>query len=168
MPFHSTIPNEVLDIANFSLPYLLSFVIGLYILKFLTKQKKYGEKIIEIKEAPLEISNLLKDSKKRQILRSLQKEKKYVSAISNEINDNAPRIRYHLKQLEKAGLVKSFKLAREAYFFVTKKGVWGVDAINYYYPETNWQLIVSRLKKILGIFEIKRLMTRKEDIQGNL
>ncbi|MBI4010372.1 MAG: winged helix-turn-helix transcriptional regulator [Candidatus Aenigmarchaeota archaeon] len=163
MPFHSSIPAEVIVILNFSLPYLIVLFLAFYFLKLFTKRRNYGQKIIEIKEAPLEISNLLKDSKKRKILRSLEKEKKYVSAISNEINDNAPRTRYHLKQLEKAGLVKSFKLAREAYFFVTKKGKWAVDAINYYYPETNLELIVSRIKKIFGIFEIRRLMPRKKE-----
>ena len=162
MPFHSIIPSVIVDFLLLIFPYLLIAGTVLYVIKILTKRKDYGQKIIEIKEAPLEFSNLLKDSKKRQILRSLQKEKKYVSAISKEINDNAPRTRYHLAQLEKAGLVKSFKLAREAYFFVTKKGKWGLDAINYYYPETNWQLIVSRLNKLLGIFEIKKLIQKRE------
>ena len=163
MVFHGIVPGFILEVLYSALPYLVLVILGLYFLKSLTKKKHYGQRIIEIKEAPLEISNLLKDGKKRQILRSLQKEKKYVSAISNEINDNAPRTRYHLKQLEKAGLVKSFKLAREAYFFVTKKGEWAIDAIDYYYPETNSQFIAGRIKKILGLFEIKRLMPRKKE-----
>lgn len=168
MPFHNTLPTVVVDFLFFSLPYLVLAFFALYILKSLTTKKNYGQRIIEIKEAPLEISNLLKDNKKRQMLRSLKEEKKYVSAISNEINDNAPRTRYHLKQLEKTGLVKSFKLAREAYFFVTKKGEWAVDAIDFYYPETNWQLILSRVKRILGVFEIKRLMPRKKQLPETL
>jgi len=166
MSFHSFIPAVVTDFLLFSLPYLIMLLVILQILKSLTKKKDYGQKTIEIKEAPLEITNLLKDGKKRQILRALEKEKKYMSAISKEINDNAPRTRYHLKQLEKSGLVKSFKLAREAYFFVTEKGKWAVDAINYYYPRTNWQLLISRVKKLLGIFEIKRLIPRKKIIES--
>jgi hypothetical protein len=66
--------------------------------------------------------------------------------------------------LEKAHLLKSFKLAREAYFSLTKEGQWCLDAINYYYPRTNLQLILSRLKRAIGISKMKKLITRKGKI----
>ena len=168
MVFHELLPAGLYDLMVSSIPYIVILVAFVYFIKKMTAQKKYGERIIEIKEAPLELSNLLKDSAKRRMLRSLRKEKKYVSAISKEINDNAPRTRYHLKQLEKSGLVKSFKLAREAYFFVTKKGEWAVAAIDYYYPQTNWQLIYSRIKRMMGFFEIKRLLPRNKGTQESV
>ncbi len=153
--------SNILSILSASLPYLISFLAITILYKILTKRKDYGEKIIELKEAPLNISNLLKDVVKRRIIRCLSKERKYVSAISREINENAPRTRYHLKQLEKGGLVTSFQLAREVYFTLTKKGKWCVEAINYYYPTTNFQWILSRLNKALGMFKIKRFIEKR-------
>jgi predicted transcriptional regulator len=106
----------------------------------------------------------MRDSVKRNIIRALSKEKKYMTAISKEINENAPRLRYHLKQLEKSHLLKSFKLAREAYFSLTKEGQWCLDAINYYYPRTNLQFISSRLKRFIGISRMKKLITHEGKI----
>jgi DNA-binding transcriptional ArsR family regulator len=169
MPLSDFIPSWLMNMFLEISPYIIFIIILLYTFRILIKRKNYGVKIIEIKEAPLEISNLLRDGVKRQILRSLEKERKYVSIVSKEIGENAPRTRYHLKQLEKAGLVKSFKLAREAYFFLTKKGKWSVDAINYYYPTTNLQFIKSRLNKALGIFRIKRVISKKKaEIQSEI
>lgn len=157
------IPGIVSIVLDF-LPYILFFVILLVIYKTLTKKRNYSEKMVEIKEAPLEINNIMRDSVKRKIIKALSKEKKYMSAIAKEINENAPLLRYHLKQLEKAHLLKSFKLAREAYFSLTKEGQWCLDAINYYYPRTNLQLILSRLKRAIGISKMKKLITRKGKI----
>jgi len=134
----------------------LSIVLLSLIIFFLVKKKNYSKKIVEMKQAPLDISNLLKDGVKRHIIRTLRKERKYVSAISKEIGENAPRTTYHLKQLERYGLVKSFKLTRESYFSLTKKGYWCLNVIDFYYPKTNLRFIISRLKKFLGTFKIKR------------
>jgi DNA-binding transcriptional ArsR family regulator len=157
------IPGIVSIVLDF-LPYILFFVILLVIYKTLTKKRNYFEKMVEIKEAPLEINNMMRDPVKRKIIKALSKEKKYMSAIAKEINENAPLLRYHLKQLEKAHLLKSFKLAREAYFSLTKEGQWCLDAINYYYPRTNIQLILSRLKRVIGISKMKKLITQKGKI----
>jgi DNA-binding transcriptional ArsR family regulator len=157
------IPGIVSVVLDF-LPYILFFVILLVIYKTLTKKRNYFEKMVEIKEAPLEINNIMRDPVKRKIIKALSKEKKYMSAIAKEINENAPLLRYHLKQLEKAHLLKSFKLAREAYFSLTKEGQWCLDAINYYYPRTNIQLILSRLKRAIGISKMKKLITQKGKI----
>jgi len=150
------------------LPYILFLVILLIIYKILTKKRNYSEKMVEIKEAPIGINNLLRDSVKRKIIKALSKEKKYMSAIAKEINENAPLLRYHLKQLEKAHLLKSYKLAREAYFSLTKEGQWCLNAINYYYPKTNLQFISSRVKSAIGISRMKKLVMRKGKIlMGN-
>jgi len=150
-------------ILNF-LPYILILVVLFIVYKILSKKRNYSEKMIEIKEAPIEINNIMKDSVKRNILRALSKQKKYMTAISKEINENAPLLRYHLKQLEKAHLLKSYKLAREAYFSLTNEGQWCLDAINYYYPRTNLQLIFSRLKRFIGISKMEELTAQKGKI----
>ncbi len=158
-----SLPAEVLWILDFVLaylPYIVVILIPLVAIKALTKKRNYLTKLVEIKEAPLGINNLMKDPVKRAIVRSLKKERKYMSAISREINQNAPMLRYHLKQLEKASILKSFKLARESYFSLTKEGKWCLDAINYYYPETNLQFIVTRMKKSLNIFHIRKPISR--------
>lgn len=155
------IPEALLSFISLITPYVLYTILVLITIRYLVKKKNYSGIINEMKEAPLGISNLLKDGVKRRIIKTLRKQRKYVSAISKEINENAPRTRYHLKQLEKAGLVKSFKLAREAYFSLTKKGNWCLSVINYYYPPTNLHLLVSRVKKILGVFRIKRAPLEK-------
>jgi len=157
-----TIPSNIIDLVYLILPYIILIVLIWWSLRVLFKKKIYERKIIEIKEAPLNISNLLKDNVKRQILRTLRRERKYVSAISKEIGENAPRTRYHLQQLEKAGLVKFFKLTREAYFSLTKKGRWTLNAINYYYPTTNLNFILGRLNKFLGFFKIRKLIYSQE------
>jgi DNA-binding transcriptional ArsR family regulator len=154
------IANIVLDF----LPYILFFAILLVIYKVLTKKRNYSEKMVEIKEAPIGINNLMRDSVKRKIIKALSKEKKYMSAIAKEINENAPLLRYHLKQLEKAHLLKSYKLAREAYFSLTKEGQWCLDGINYYYPKTNLKFISTRLKRFIGISKMKKLVMRKGKI----
>lgn len=156
--------ETVADYANLFLgllPFILAILIPLAVFKILTRKKNYSAKMIEIKEAPIEINNLLRDSVKRNILRSLSKEKKYMTAIAEEINENAPRLRYHLKQLEKANILKSFKLARESYFTLSKKGQWCLDAINYYYPTTTLQMIGGRLKRLFGVFKIRKFMPRE-------
>ena len=159
---------EIVNITLEFLPYIVFLVILLLIYKILTKKRNYSEKMVEIKEAPIGINNLLRDSVKRKIIKALRKEKKYMSAIAKEINENAPLLRYHLKQLEKTHLLKSYKLAREAYFSLTKEGQWCLDAINYYYPNTNLQFISSRVKSAIGISKMKKLVMRKGKIlMGN-
>jgi len=154
------IANIVLEF----LPYIIIFVVLLIFYKILKKKRNYSEKMIEIKEAPIGINNIMRDSVKRKIIRALSKQKKYMTAISREINENAPLLRYHLKQLEKAHLLKSFKLARQAYFSLTKEVQWCLDAINYYYPITNFQFVFSRLNKFIGISKMKKLITPKGKI----
>jgi DNA-binding transcriptional ArsR family regulator len=146
------------------LPYIIILLVLLIIYKILTKKRNYSKKTVEIKEAPLEINNLMRDPVKRNIIRALRKQKKYMTAISREINENAPLLRYHLKQLEKAHLLMSYKLAREAYFSLTDQGQWCLEAINFYYPITNLQLIFSRLKRFIGISKMEKLITPKGKI----
>ncbi|MBI2005142.1 MAG: winged helix-turn-helix transcriptional regulator [Candidatus Aenigmarchaeota archaeon] len=162
-PFGLDLSPEIFSLFTKIIYFILTIFLVLAFYRSLTRTKTYGKKIIEIKEASLEVSNLLKDHTKRQILRSLSKERKYVSAISKEIGENAPRTRYHLNQLEKSRLVASFKLAREVYFALTKKGKWALDAINYYYPTTNLQWIMSRLNKTMEIFRIRRFIEKKKE-----
>ncbi|MBI1978531.1 MAG: winged helix-turn-helix transcriptional regulator [Candidatus Aenigmarchaeota archaeon] len=160
--FGLTIATELLELAIKLAFYILAVVLILAFYRSLTKKKDYGQMIHEIKEAPLEISNLLKDVTKRRILRTLHKERKYVSAISKEIGENAPRTRYHLNQLEKSRLVASFKLAREVYYTLTKRGEWSLNAMNYYYPITTLQWILTRLNKSMGAFRLRRFSEKKK------
>ena len=158
--FGLSIPQIPVSVLPFVI-LILSVVLVILIIFVLRKKRNYSKKTIDMKHAPLDISNLLKDGVKRQILRTLKTEKKYVSAIAKEIYENAPRTTYHLKQLEKRGLVKSFKLARENYFFLTKKGLWCIDVIDYYYPKTNIQFLINKFKKLLGKFKIKRFVFKE-------
>jgi DNA-binding transcriptional ArsR family regulator len=150
-----------LDALLYFLPYILLIAIPIVVYKIFSRKRSYEGRMVEIKEAAVELNNLLKDSVKRNILRALRKQKKYMTAISREIGEDAPRMRYHLKQLEKAGLVRSFKLAREAYFSLTDKGRWSLSAINYYYPTSNAQLIWSRMRKVAGLLKMKKFVSRK-------
>lgn len=149
------------------LPYILTPLLIFIIIKILMKRRNYSGKISEMKEAPLDISNLLKDHVKRKIIRTLRKERKYVSAISREIHEDAPRTRYHLKQLEKSGLIKSFKLARESYFSLTKKGLWCLNTLEYYYPTTNLQFIKTRFRKYFGTSKLRKLYSKEKDNHQN-
>jgi len=139
------------------LPYAVAAIVLYLSLAALSKKRDYSDKVIEIKEAQIGVNNLMKDPIKRSILRTLRGEKKYMSMISRDLGQSAPRIRYHLKRLEKTRLIKSYKLTREAYVSLTKEGQWCLDAINYYYPATNFQLVVSRLKRAVGLSKIRRM-----------
>jgi len=164
--FGLNIPQILVTLMPFII-VILSVVLLILIISIFRKKRDYSKKIIEMKHAPLDISNLLKDGVKRQIMRTLKHEKKYVSAIAKEIFENAPRTTYHLKQLEKHGLVKSFRLARENYFFLTKKGLWCIDVIDYYYPKTNIQFLINKFKKLLGKFKIKRFVFKEKPKTNN-
>lgn len=152
---------DALNLLLFLLPYLLLIAVPIVAYRILSRKRSYAGRTVEIKEAGVELNNLLKDAVKRNILRALSKERKYMTAISREIGENAPRMRYHLKQLEKAGLVRSFKLAREAYYSLTDKGRWSLGAINYYYPTTNSQLISGRIRRVAGVFKMKKFVPRR-------
>ncbi len=151
-----------LFVTSFNIIILIVFLIfSALAVSILLRKINYLQRIIEIQEAPLNISNLLRDPIKRSILRTLKEEKKYVSLISKNIGENAPRTSYHLKQLENAGLLKSFKLTREAYFTLTNKGRWCIDAINFYYPKNTLDRIVIRTKRKLGLMKLNGTIFKK-------
>ncbi|HKZ45236.1 MAG TPA: helix-turn-helix domain-containing protein [archaeon] len=118
------------------------------IIFILRRKINYKDRIIEIKEAPIGINNILRDPIKRGILKILKKDKKYLSRIAMELGLNPARARFHLKQLENFRLLSSYKLARESYYSLTKKGKWCLDAVQKYYPETVFNKIKSRRIKL--------------------
>lgn len=139
----ATILNFI--ISNFVIANILAFLIFLLILVsiilLLSRKIKYQNRVVEIKEAPIGINNLLKDSIKRSILKALKREKKYLSRVAMEIGMNPARARFHLKQLESFGLLTSYKLTRESYYSLTDKGKWCIRALEKYYPETTFRKI---------------------------
>lgn len=105
-------------------------------------------KYTDIKEAPLHINNALKDKTKRKILRSLEKEKKYLTVIAEEIGESVAKVKYHLAELERLGLVAAMQLSREKFFVLTERGKWCVRAIDYYYPRSSLQRIINITKHV--------------------
>ncbi|TAL47387.1 ArsR family transcriptional regulator [archaeon] len=93
-----------------------------------------GKKYVDIKEAPLEINNALKDETKRKIIRTLRHEKKYLTVISNDTGSPVAKVKYHLKDLERLGIVTTMQLTREKFFILTERGNWCLEAIDNYYP----------------------------------
>ena len=113
---------------------------------YLFKSKTFSGKYVDIKEAPLKINNTLKDETKRRIIRSLKKEKKYLTLIAKEIDESVAKTKYHLQELEKVGIIGSMKLTREKFFLLTKKGQLCLDALYLYYPRNNLEKIISSLR----------------------
>ena len=121
-------------------------VIFMSIISYLFRKKHFSEKYVDVKEAPLDINNALKDKTKRDIIRSLRKEKKYLTLIAKEINESVAKTMYHLKELEKLGIIASMKLTREKFFLLTDRGLMCLKALHIYYPRNNFERIVSKLK----------------------
>jgi len=116
------------------------------ILSYLFKPKHFSEKYVDVKEAPLHINNALKDKTKRDIIRSLRKEKKYLTLIAKEINNSVAKTMYHLQELEKLDIIASMKLTREKFFLLTDRGMMCLKALYIYYPKNNFEKIFNRLK----------------------
>jgi predicted transcriptional regulator len=117
-----------------------------YLLFYLFKKKGFSGKYADVKEAPLNINNVLKDENKRKIIRSLSSEKKYLTLVAREIDESVAKTKYHLQEMEKVGIIGSMKLTREKFFLLTRKGEWCLNAIRLYYPNNNVEKIVSSLK----------------------
>lgn len=113
---------------------------------FLFKSKQFSRRYVDVKEAPLHINNTLKDETKKQIMRSLKREKKYLTLIAKEIGESVAKTKYHLQELEKVGIIGSMKLTREKFFLLTTKGEWCLKAIYIYYPKNNFEKIINSLK----------------------
>ncbi len=102
---------------------------------------------VDVKEAPLEVNNALKDATKRKIIRSLRHEKKYLTVIAQEVGDSVAKIKYHLKELHRLNIVNSMVLTREKFFILTDLGKWCLRAIEVYYPITFFEKFRSRIRK---------------------
>lgn len=113
---------------------------------YLFKRKNFSGRYVDVKEAPLHINNALKDETKRNIIKILKKEKKYLTLIAKEIGESVAKTKYHLHELEKIGLIGSMKLTREKFFLLTKKGEWCLNAIRLYYPKNNFEKLISEMK----------------------
>ncbi len=116
------------------------------IIAYLFKTKNFSGRYVDIKEAPLYINNTLKDETKRKIIRTLKKEKKYLTLIAKEVGESVAKTKYHLQELEKIGIIGSMKLTREKFFLLTKKGRWCLKAVYLYYPKTNLERIINSLR----------------------
>jgi predicted transcriptional regulator len=90
------------------------------ILAYLFKEKNFSRKYVDVKEAPLQINNTLKDGNKRLIIRSLKREKKYLTLIAREVGESVAKTKYHLQELEKVGIIGSMKLTREKFFSLNR------------------------------------------------
>jgi len=113
---------------------------------FLFRSKQFSRRYVDVKEAPLHINNTLKDETKRHIIRSLKKEKKYLTLIAKEIGESVAKTKYHLQELEKVGIIGSMKLTREKFFLLTTKGEWCLKAVYIYYPKNNLEKIINSLR----------------------
>jgi hypothetical protein len=117
-----------------------------YLFTYLFKSKQFSGRYVDVKEAPLHINNTLKDETKRLIIRSLKREKKYLTLIAKEIGESVAKTKYHLQELENVGIIGSMKLTREKFFLLTKKGEWCLNAVYIYYPKNNLEKILNSLK----------------------
>lgn len=126
------------------------------IIAYLFKSKNFSGKYVDVKEAPLHINNILKDGTKRRIIRSLKKEKKYLTLIAKEIDESVAKTKYHLQEMEKAGIIGSMKLTREKFFLLTGKGQLCLNAIYLYYPKNNFERMVNSLR--IGEFKWSKKM----------
>jgi hypothetical protein len=122
-----------------------------YLFAYLFRKKNFTGKYVDVKEAPLSINNTLKDDNKRMIIRTLKHEKKYLTLIAQEVGQSVAKTMYHLKELERMGIIGSMKLSREKFFLLTRKGQWCLDAIHTYYPQNNFEKITSALR--IGILK---------------
>jgi len=122
------------------------FVAVSYLFAYLFRKKTFSGKYVDVKEAPLNINNTLKDETKRKIIRSLKREKKYLTLIAKEIDHSVAKTKYHLQEMEKLGIIGSMKLSREKFFLLTKKGQLCLDAIYMYYPKNNMEKISNSLR----------------------
>ncbi len=113
---------------------------------YLFRSKNFSGRYVDVKEAPLQINNTLKDKTKRDIIKSLKKEKKYLTLIAKEIGESVAKTKYHLEELEKVGIIGSMKLTREKFFLLTEKGKWCLNAVYLYYPKDNFENIINSLR----------------------
>jgi hypothetical protein len=125
---------------------LADLIAVISMLSYFFKSKNFSGKYVDVKEAPLNINNILKDETKRMIIKSLKREKKYLTLIAEEIGESVAKTKYHLQELEKVGIIGSMKLTREKFFLLTKKGEWCLNAIYIYYPKNNFEKIMNSLK----------------------
>ncbi|MFH1473420.1 MAG: winged helix-turn-helix domain-containing protein [Candidatus Aenigmatarchaeota archaeon] len=133
------------------------------VMSYLFRRKHFSKKYVDIKEAPLQINNVLKDEIKRDIIRNLRKEKKYLTLIAKETNNSVAKTMYHLKELEKVDIIASMKLTREKFFLLTDRGMMCLKALYIYYPKNNFERIFNRLKYgQLNWKEGGRRVTRKK------
>lgn len=136
----------ILNLESSQIVYLIipMFFILLGVIIIILKKIKYDKKSIDIKEAPLEIEYILKDKIKREIIKKMVGGKVFISQLARKLGYEPAKTRFHLKKLENAGLVKQFKLARENYFSLTDKGLWCLKVINYYYPESMFDVLMNK------------------------
>ncbi len=125
---------------------ITDIVVIVSIIVYLFKSKNLSGRYVDVKEAPLYINNTLKDEVKRDIIKSLKKEKKYLTLIAKEIGESVAKTKYHLQELEKIGIIGSMKLTREKFFLLTKKGDLCLKAVYLYYPKNNFEKIVNSLR----------------------
>ena len=125
---------------------ITDIVVIVSIIVYLFKSKNLSGRYVDVKEAPLYINNTLKDEVKRDIIKSLKKEKKYLTLIAKDIGESVAKTKYHLQELEKIGIIGSMKLTREKFFLLTKKGDLCLKAIYLYYPKNNFEKIINSLR----------------------
>ena len=125
---------------------VVDVILIISLVAYLFKSKRFSGRYVDVKEAPLYINNTLKDRTKRDIIKSLKKEKKYLTLIAKEIGESVAKTKYHLQELEKIGIIGSMKLTREKFFLLTKKGTWCLKAIYVYYPKNNFEKIINSLR----------------------
>lgn len=113
---------------------------------YLFRSKNFSGRYVDVKEASLQINNTLKDKTKRDIIKSLKKEKKYLTLIAKGIGESVAKTKYHLEELEKVGIIGSMKLTREKFFLLTEKGKWCLNAVYLYYPKDNFENIINSLR----------------------
>jgi len=126
------------------------------VIAYLFKSKNFSGRYVDVKEAPLYINNTLKDATKRNIIRTLRKEKKYLTLVAREVGESVAKTKYHLQELEKVGIIGSMKLTREKFFLLTKKGSWCLKAIYLYYPKNNLEKIINSIR--IGKFKWDKKM----------
>ncbi len=125
---------------------LVDLIAVISMLTYLFKTKNFSGRYVDVKEAPLNINNILKDQTKRLIIKSLKREKKYLTLIAKDIGESVAKTKYHLQELEKVGIIGSMKLTREKFFLLTKKGELCLRAIYVYYPKNNLERMTNSLK----------------------
>jgi len=125
---------------------VVDVILIISLVAYLFKSKRFSGRYVDVKEAPLYINNTLKDRTKRDIIKSLKKEKKYLTLIAKEIGESVAKTKYHLQELEKIGIIGSMKLTREKFFLLTRKGDWCLKAIYLYYPKNNFEKIINSLR----------------------